>query len=96
MLIPLSLFFFVAFQLVPSLILLLKNLVTGYSQEHDVGGITDPFLQVCTAFLRLSFPQFFLTQFQSWLKVAILRLMRTLGKGDREASDAMSDILAQA
>ena len=25
----------------------------------------------------------------------ILRLLRTLGKGDQEASDAMSDILAQ-
>ena len=30
-----------------------------------------------------------------FLQVAILRLLRTLGKGDREASDAMSDILAQ-
>jgi len=59
-------------RLVPSLVLMLKNLVTGYSAEHDVGGITDPFLQV-----------------------AILRLLRDLGKGDQEASDSMNDILAQ-
>ena len=51
---------------------MLKNLVMGFSQEHDVGGITDPFLQTM-----------------------ILRLLRDLGKGDQEASDAMSDILAQ-
>ncbi|KAI9003185.1 Clathrin/coatomer adaptor, adaptin-like protein [Gaertneriomyces semiglobifer] len=51
----------------------LKNLVTaGFSPEHDVNGITDPFVQV-----------------------KILRLMRILGKGDVEASEAMNDILAQ-
>lgn len=59
-------------RLVPSLVLMLKNLVMGFSQEHDVGGVTDPFLQT-----------------------TILRLLRVLGKGDQEASDAMSDILAQ-
>ncbi|KAJ9121463.1 hypothetical protein QFC22_002079 [Naganishia vaughanmartiniae] len=42
------------------------------SPEHDVGGITDPFLQV-----------------------KILRLLRHLGEGDTEASEAMNDILAQ-
>ncbi|GAA5923345.1 hypothetical protein JCM1841_006491 [Sporobolomyces salmonicolor] len=51
----------------------LKALVTtNYSPEHDVSGITDPFLQV-----------------------KILRLLRLLGKGDVEASEAMNDILAQ-
>lgn len=51
----------------------LKTLViTGSSPEHDVNGITDPFLQV-----------------------KILRLFRTLGKGDIKASEEMNDILAQ-
>ena len=40
-------------KLVPSLVLMLKNLVMGFSQEHDVGGITDPFLQACTMLLTL-------------------------------------------
>ncbi|KAJ9095950.1 hypothetical protein QFC21_005312 [Naganishia friedmannii] len=60
-------------QAVPLLVKHLKSLVTtGYSPEHDVGGITDPFLQV-----------------------KILRLLRHLGQGDTEASEAMNDILAQ-
>jgi len=34
-------------RLVPSLVKLLRNLLTtGYSPDHDVGGISDPFLQV--------------------------------------------------
>jgi len=58
---------------VPLLVRHLKALVTtGYSPEHDVSGITDPFLQV-----------------------KILRLLRMLGKGDVESSEAMNDILAQ-
>ncbi|KAL1916302.1 uncharacterized protein VTP21DRAFT_5919 [Calcarisporiella thermophila] len=58
---------------VPLLVRNLKDLTTaGFSQEHDVTGVTDPFLQV-----------------------KLLRLLRVLGRGDVEASEAMNDILAQ-
>lgn len=60
-------------RLVPSLVRLLRNFISmGYSPEHDVGGITDPFLQV-----------------------ALIRLLRYLGKGNEEASEQMNDVLAQ-
>lgn len=45
---------------------------SGYAPEHDVNGITDPFLQV-----------------------KILRLLRTLGRGDPRTSEQINDILAQ-
>ena len=51
----------------------LKGLASsGYAPEHDVNGITDPFLQV-----------------------KILRLLRTLGRGDHRTSEQINDILAQ-
>ncbi|VDN97227.1 unnamed protein product [Rodentolepis nana] len=60
-------------QMVPTLVRTLKTLVTtGYSPDHEVNKINDPFLQV-----------------------KILRLMHILGKGDKAASEAMNDILAQ-
>ena len=46
--------------------------MSGHAPEYDVGGVTDPFLQVL-----------------------LLRVLRILGKGDREASDHMNDVLAQ-
>ncbi|GLC40655.1 hypothetical protein PLESTB_000036100 [Pleodorina starrii] len=58
---------------VPTLCRILRSLLqTGVSPEHDIGGITNPFLQV-----------------------KLLRLLRLLGRGHAESSDAMSDILAQ-
>jgi AP-1 complex subunit gamma-1 len=57
---------------VPALVKMLKSLTAAPAgSEHDVGGVTNPFLQV-----------------------ALLRLLRVLGAGDADASDAMSDILA--
>ncbi|KAK4998660.1 clathrin associated protein complex large subunit [Elasticomyces elasticus] len=59
--------------LVPGLVKVLKGLSSsGYAPEHDVTGITDPFLQV-----------------------KILRLLRTLGRGDARTSEQINDILAQ-
>ncbi|KXZ55609.1 hypothetical protein GPECTOR_2g1159 [Gonium pectorale] len=58
---------------VPALCRVLRSLLQpGVSPEHDIGGITNPFLQV-----------------------KMLRLLRLLGRGHTESSDAMSDILAQ-
>ena len=40
------------FQLVPNLVRILKNLImSGYSPEHDVSGVSDPFLQVRPIYL---------------------------------------------
>lgn len=75
---------------------ILKNLIlAGYSPEHDVSGVSDPFLQVIFFNLCLTSLckeiQLNILLFQ----VKILRLLRILGKNDAEASEAMNDILAQ-
>ena len=60
-------------KLVPSLVRLLRNFISmGFSPEHDVSGITDPFMQV-----------------------KLLNILKRLGKGNEEASEAMNDVLAQ-
>ncbi len=64
--------------------------MSGYSPEHDIHGVCDPFLQVC---LWLSSPLF--THASVYFQIRILRLLKILGKGDLEASEAMNDILAQ-
>uniref|UniRef100_A0A452H174 GAE domain-containing protein n=1 Tax=Gopherus agassizii TaxID=38772 RepID=A0A452H174_9SAUR len=58
---------------VPQVVEMLRNLeVSGYSQEHSIMGVSDPFLQV-----------------------RALRLLRVLGQGSEETSEAMNDTLAQ-
>lgn len=72
---------------------ILKNLIlAGYSPEHDVSGVSDPFLQVIQKALR-TFDG--LITFFRFLQVKILRLLRILGHNDADASEAMNDILAQ-
>ena len=59
-------------KIAPTVVRLLRSLMeVGFSPEHDVSGLCDPFLQT-----------------------RLLRLLRTLGRDDADASDAMSDILA--
>lgn len=68
--------------------------MSGYSPEHDVTGISDPFLQVRNnSFQFLDY--FHSCKFCVVLQVKILKLLRLLGKNDMECSEAMNDILAQ-
>jgi len=55
------------------LVKILRSLIsTSSSGEHDIAGISDPFLQI-----------------------QIIRLLRMFGKGNKEASEMMGDVLAQ-
>ena len=78
---------------------ILKNLIlAGYSPEHDVSGVSDPFLQVCLQKSLESVtrdPYLVYYSIHITLQVKILRLLRILGRNDAEASEAMNDILAQ-
>lgn len=79
--------------------------MSGYSPEHDVSGISDPFLQVIMVTLCLicKRPQLKTNQKPCpvdgtelfFVQVRILRLLRILGKSDDDSSEAMNDILAQ-
>ncbi len=62
--------------------------MSGYSPEHDVSGISDPFLQVKKSMN-------FENNKEILFQVHLLRLMRILGRNDIEASETMNDILAQ-
>lgn len=67
------LFFIFVMQQTSTLVRTLKNMLTsGYAHEYDVGGFTDPFLQI-----------------------RLLRLLHVVGHNDANASDVMSDVLAQ-
>lgn len=125
---------------VPALCKILRSLlVSGFSGDYDVSGITDPFLQVqvrlwrglqglgprleeqgfegstCGGALRVR--DWAAVQccvcFVAWMRglfvfkltrnaplppspvLQLLRLLRVLGRGSADASDAMSDVLAQ-
>lgn len=74
--------------------------MSGYSPEHDVSGISDPFLQVsstpfCDHKNNTLDPELINTPTQYLFQVRILRLLRILGRGDDDSSEAMNDILAQ-
>lgn len=74
---------------------ILKNLImAGYSPEHDVSGVSDPFLQVFYFIVYILFSQL-IRNILTLKQVKILRLLRVLGHNDAEASEAMNDILAQ-
>ena len=67
--------------------------MSGYSPEHDVHGISDPFLQVPSHPPPPSHPHTLTPSHPP--QVRILRLMCILGKGDDDSSESLNDILAQ-
>lgn len=83
--------------------------MSGYSPEHDVSGISDPFIQVLNSFIvvkGLGNLCFLLPLSREicvmlsdvgviMLQVKVLRLLRMLGKDEESVSEQMNDVLAQ-
>lgn len=66
------------FQTVPELVQIMRSLtVSGYSPEHDVAGVSDPFLQVGTVSL---FPLFTFACCSVYLSTAVCKLLYKLYK----------------
>ncbi|KAL0602803.1 AP-1 complex subunit gamma-like 2 [Plecturocebus cupreus] len=84
-------------KVVPQLAQILRTLVTtGYSTEHSISGVSDPFLQSFLFSPVTPYPMNSSTfQLSTQPQVQILRLLRILGRNHEESSETMNDLLAQ-